>query len=331
MKGLLSKCVVFASLLLASCQKEDVPVSLPQKGEAEYALVEMGVDYTDQLFFDLETNRVVHESKVNSWDLAFDASIDGYNIFMNGGNDVLVYNTHETDFRKVTKAPTAQSSEWMFDRPCGLGDSTAIGDWRAPNGLAINEIYIVKLNETYNEKNLKKIRMVVVDGSRYVMEYADIDEEITHTITIPKDDNYNYSYFSFSAGGQIVQPDPPKTAWDIVFTRYRFIYYDLDDFKYLVSGVLTNPYSTTTAADSINKFNEINETNAMKQSYTNHRDVIGFDWKNYNFTTEHYDMVPNKNYIIKNRLGHYWKLHFLDYYNQQGIKGSPSFEFQRVF
>ncbi|MCB0696843.1 MAG: HmuY family protein, partial [Chitinophagaceae bacterium] len=324
------KYLLFASLLFASCQKDDLPVTLPQKGEVEYSLVEMGEDYTDQLFFNFETNSVVHVSQVNSWDLAFDAGVGGFHMYMNGGADVLVYNTHETDFTKVTTAPGVLSEEWLFDRPCGLGDSTGIGDWRGKTATG-SEIFIVKLNSTYITNNLKKVRIVLVDGSKYVLEYADLDENITHTITIPKDDKYNYVYFSFDKGGQAVQPDPPKDTWDIVFTRYRFIYYDLDNFKYIVSGVLTNPYNTTSAADSTDKFADITGSKVTELTYSDHRDIIGFDWKEYNFDTKSYDMHPEKNYVIKNRNGNYWKIHFLDFYNKQGVKGCPSFEFQRAY
>lgn len=331
MKGLLSLYFLSAALLFASCEKEDKPVSLPKKGEAEYGNVEMGEDYTDQVFFDLETGRVVHMSEINSWHLAFDASVEGYHMYLNGGADVLIYNTGESDFRKVTSAPAATSKEWMFDRPCGLPDSTAVGNWRTAGGLSKNEVYIVKLNPTYDPDNLKKIRLVYVSNTEYVLEYADIQETITHTISIPKDGRYNYSYFSFTDGGKVLQPDPPKDTWDIVFTRYRYVYYELDNFPYMVNGVLLNPYNTTAAKDTSVSFVDIDYTKVLNMQLSNHRDVIGFDWKEYNFDAERYEINKNKNYVIKNRKNQYYKLRFLDFYNKQGIKGSPSFEFQRVY
>ena len=331
MKALLSIYAVFAALLFASCEKKDIPVDLPPKGKAEYGVVEMGEDYKDQLFFDFETQRVVHISEINSWHLAFDASIEGFNVFMNGGADVFVYNTHETDFTKVTTAPASFSPDWMFDRPCGLGDSTAIGDWRSAGNTSKNEVYIVRLNATYNTNNMKKFRLVSVSSAGYTIEYADLKDNVGHIITMPKDDNYNYSYFTFDEGGKVIQPDPPKNTWDIVFTRYRFIYYDLENFTYIVNGVLTNPYNTTTAADSTTAFTELEGTEILKLPYSNHRDIIGFNWKSFDRDKEIYTVHPNKNYIIKNRAGFYWKLHFLDFYNKQGIKGSPSFEFQKVY
>lgn len=331
MKGLLSLYIVFAALLFASCQKEEKPVPLAERGEAEHGSVEMGEDYTDQVFFDLETGRVVHMSEINSWHLAFDASIEGYHMFLNGGADVLIYNTHETDFSKVTSAPAATSSEWMFDRPCGLPDSTAVGNWRSASNLSKNEIYIVKLNPTYDPNNLKKIRLVHVSSEEYVLEYADLDEKVTHTISIPKDEDYNYSYFTFADGGRVIQPDPPKNTWDIVFTRYRYIYYDLDNFPYMVNGVLLNPYNTTAAEDSTTPFAELEGAKILELQYSNHRDVIGFDWKEYNFDSERYEINRDKIFVIKSRKNQYYKMRFLDFYNKQGMKGSPSFEYQRAY
>lgn len=331
MKGLLSLYMLSAALLFASCEKDDKPVPLPAKGEAEYGNVEMGEDYTDQVFFDLETGRVVHMSEINSWHLAFDASTEGYHIFLNGGADVVIYKTGETNFNNVTSAPGNTSKEWLFDRPSGLPDSTAMGDWRTTGGLSNNEIYIVKLNPTYDPENLKKIRLVYVSSTEYILEYADLDEAITHTISIPKDGNYNYSYFSFAEGGKVLQPDPPKNTWDIVFTRYRYIYYDLDNFPYMVNGVLLNPYNTTAAEDTTTPFAELDNTKILSLPFSNQRDVIGFDWKEYNFDTERYEINRNKNFVIKTRKNQYYKMRFLDFYNKQGIKGSPSFEFQRVY
>lgn len=326
MRQLVSSCILPATLFVASCQKPDQPVALPEKGEVEYSVIEMGEDYKDQVFFSFATNSVVHESEINSWHLAFESSSDGFHIFMNGGADVFLYNTHETDFSKVTTAPAQTSNKWDFDRPCGIPDSTAIGDWRGKN-----EVWIVKLNPTTDPNNMMKFRMISVTQGEYVMEYGHLDATQPHTIVIPKDYNYNYSYFSFYEDGRLVYPDPPKAAWDIVFTRYRIIYYDLDNFPYIVNGVLTNPYKTTTARDTTSKFTEIEGAKLLDYNYSDHRNIIGYSWKTYNYDKERYTINQSYNYIIKTQKDEYWKMHFLDFYNKQGVKGSPSFEFQRAY
>ncbi len=330
-KGLIAVGMLVAGMLVTSCEKADIPVVLPEKGEAEYAIVEMGEEYTYQLFYDFETASVVNVSRIDSWDLAFDASPDGIHVFMNGGSDVLVYNTHEKDFHKVTKGLSRLSDEWEYDAPCLLKDSTAIGDWTDGSNLSKGEVYVIQLNPTNNANYLKKIRLVTVSSTEYVMEYGDIEDQAAQVIRIPKDERYTYAYFSFKDGGKVVQPDPPKDTWDIVFTRYRHIYRHLDNFKYIVSGVLLNPYKTSAFEDSTKGYAAIEGDWIIAETYSNHRDVIGFDWKKYDLDKGDYSVNQDKTFVIKNRRNHYWKLHFLDFYNAQGIKGSPSFEFERLY
>ena len=52
--------------------------------------------------------------------------------------------------------------------------------------------------------------------------------------------------------------------------------------------------------------------------------MIGYDWKSYNSGT--YEVDINKNYIIKTTEDLYYKIHFIDFYNDQGEKGTPKFE-----
>lgn len=311
------------SSALTSCVKDDKAVSLPQKGEAVYTSVDMGEDYEYQLFFDFQSGQVVYKSRINSWDLAFEASTDGETLFLNGGADAYAYKVGKQNISDVTTVPNISKSEWGFDASCGIADSAYIKNWSA------GDVYVLKLSPTLYPDTFKKIQLVSVDAKKYVVQYGDLRSKDVKEIVIPKDDNYNYSYFSFSNGGEVVNPEPHKDSWDIVFTRYRYIYHELDDFPYLVSGVLTNPNRTSTYEDSTIGFSKLDET-SLDQKYSDHRDVIGYDWKYYSIDKGLYSVDNNKAYIIKNRNDQYWKLHFLDFYSSTGIKGSPSFEFQRL-
>ena len=326
----LSALFVASGLLLASCEKKEQPVALPEKGKAEIAQVDMGEDYTDQIFFDLETNSIVTTSTINSWDLAFESGANGKHIFINGGNDIFVYNTHRSDINNVTLPSKLADEDWSMDSPHGLPDSTALGNCFNANGMSKNEVYIIKLNPSLFPDTFKKIMLVSVDPQKYIMTYGDLKGGEVKSITIPKDNNYNYTYFSFSEGGNVVHPEPPKNTWDFVFTRYRHIYYDLDNFPYLVSGVLLNPYNTTAFEDTLAGYQNIDINTITHAQFSPFRDIIGFDWKTYNFDKSKYSVTPNKAYIIKTRKDQYWKLRFLDFYNDKGVKGSPSFEFERL-
>lgn len=335
----LSLIAVIFSLLATSCEKPEQAVVLPPKTGSAYATVEMGEEYTEQVFFDFESGNVVYTSKVNSWDLAFETGPLGYHVFLNGGMQNMVYNTHQTDIRAVKTPPNIKSTDygpdkWFFDATSGSVDSTGFGDWRSASSSAMskNEVYIITSDAAHFPDSFKKVQVVGATDKEYIMLYGDLRSENVREIKIPKDDNYNFSYFSFKSEG-VVYPDPPKKTWDIVFTRYRYVYYDqpgMPYFPYVVSGALINPYNTTAAVDSSVAYENLKIDKILSLDFKNKRDMIGFSWKQYSIEKGLYTVNPKRLFIIKNRDGEYWKLHFLDFYNKQGVKGSPSFEYERI-
>jgi hypothetical protein len=248
---------------------------------------------------------------------------------MNGGKDIWVYNTHQSDINAVVEPPKIKNNEWLFDAPCGLPDSTGIGHW-VKSRRAASDVYVIKMNPTHFKDTFRKITLVDFSTTEYHMMYGDLRSGNVKTITIPKDDKYNFAYFSFDEGGKIVYPEPPKESWDIVFTRYRYIYRDLNNFPYIVTGALLNPYKTTAYRDSSSGFEAITITNVATAKFLKFRDVIGFDWKSYDIPTAKYTVNKKVTYVLNTRQGQFWKLRFLDFYNSNGKTGSPSFEYERL-
>src|SRR5690606_33204022 len=102
----------------------------------------------------------------------------------------------------------------------------------------------------------QKMRILAGTDSTYTIEWGPLESAGEPTVVhLTKDDDFNYIYFSFADG--TVNPEPPKTTWDVVFTRYRPMVYH-NDFQtyvpYPASGVLLNPYKTHGAADSTTPF-----------------------------------------------------------------------------
>jgi hypothetical protein len=237
---------IVAVCLLPSCEKDEKALVLPPPTGASHASVDMGwngIIYERQIFFDFDTDTVVFTSDWTSWDLAFEASPDGRHVFMNGGNGVFVYNMHTQDMQQVTELPAhITSTSWQLDASCGLPDSTGIGEWCGAGGTTKGEVYIVQAPQgTY-----QKMRILALDASGYTIEWAPLEDKGTPaTVHLAKDPAYNYVYFSFAKG--IVNPEPPKNTWDVVFTRYRPLIYDNTTKQYIpysVTGVLLNPYNT---------------------------------------------------------------------------------------
>jgi len=317
-------CVVAACGLLASCDVDEKAIPKPAPSDAVKAAVTMGSDYAWQLYYDLETGEIVSKNKKTDWDLGFETSDTGFHIVLNTGKSMFAYNTHSADFAAMNDT-TGKLSKRLWDEASGNLDSTAIGDWRTNHN-----VYFVDLgyDEAANRLGFKKVQFLNVDATSYEVKIADIDGSNMVQKTILKDAAYNMVFLSFRTS-DVVKIEPPKDKWDIVFTQYTHIFYDTEEIMpYLVTGCLTNRYNTTAAKDTVTAFAQIGFSMAESMPLSKAINVIGYDWKTYANNT--YTTNTKWNYIIKNRDGFYFKLHFLDFYNITGEKGSPSFEYQKL-
>ena len=232
----------------------------------------------------------------------------------------------------VKSASAINEANYLFDAPSGLPDSTAFGTWYTgslENGnlQSKNEVYIIKLDPT----SFIKCRIKNCTVNEYQIECAPLSADTATAISFVKEKDKNCIYVNWSNNAlRKVAMEPNKNAWDIVFTRFRHIYYDLNNFPYIVNAVLINPYQTLVAADSVTGYQQINSYNYPGIQWVPNRNIIGFDWKSYDIQSGLYKVNPNKSYLIKTNSGYYYKLHFLDFYNKNGIKGTPTFEFARL-
>jgi hypothetical protein len=64
----------------------------------------------------------------------------------------------------------------------------------------------------------------------------------------------------------------------------------------------------------------LNDANLAK--FTKKQHEIGYDWKQYDQSSDRYTMVPKRVYLVKTN-GVIFKLKFVDFYNDQGKKGYP--------
>lgn len=314
--------LISSIMILSSCVKEELPIPKHDPSNVITNTVNMGSNYKWQVYFNLKNNTVVGENLKTSWDLGFETTSDGYRIILNSSKAMYAAKTNQTDFSLVTDT-VGFSAIKDFDSPTGDIEQTAIGDWR----LIPNQVYLIDrgYNELGSHQGFRKIVFESVNDYSYTIHFSQLNGTGETTIQVPKDSNYNFTFLSFTTSSTVMV-EPPKIDWDIVFTQY------LEELStpYLVTGCLLNRYNTTAKADSITAFNSINYDFALTQLLSSNINVIGYDWKEYNFTTSSYLVFPNKNYIIQDQNGFYYKLHFIDFYNNSGIKGNPTFEFQKL-
>lgn len=307
---------------LVSCEKEELPVTAHNAGNVITASAELNADYKFQLFYDLKTNSIVGKNLKTIWDLGFETGIDGFNVILNSAKAMYAYNTNNTDFQSVTDT-TGLKLNAKPDNPTGDLALTAIGDWR------INKpVYIIDrgYDEAGKHQGYRKIQMLSQSSTNYIVKYALLNGTNENTVTISKNDDYNFTFLSFTTGQETLV-EPPKATWDLAFTQYTHVFYDPYQ-PYLVTGCLLNRYQTTANMDSTSVFSTIDFTQANSLTLAPAINTIGYNWKTFNGSN--YTTNTKINYVIKDSEGLLYKLHFIDFYSKLGIKGCPTWEYQQL-
>lgn len=327
MENNLQKIAVIVSMVLSfsSCINKENAVPLLPPGDESIAYVEMGELYPWQIYYSLKNNTEVSKNLYTDWDLGFETTNEGNHIKLNSAKFKMeAYPITSKDFSSITIADTIGVNS-KIDMPSGSLDSTAIGNWNP------GDIFILNRGTDEQGKNLGmcKIQFISVNTTKYVVRFSNMDGSGDKTMDIEKDNRFNFCFLSFNDGGKIVNIEPFKTDWDIVFTKYTHYYSDLD-IRYSTVGCLLNSYKTFAVEDTVSKtFKEINLSKVTNLKFSEFISAIGFDWKEFNLTLNKFSVDPNRFYIIRGQQDIYYKLHFIDFY-LNGVKGAPKWEYQRL-
>jgi len=334
MKRILSFLIPAAvtTLLFSSCMKKETPYPVPTAPETEGEFkvlnnqVKVGENYETQIYFSL-TNGPVSTSNYKSWDISLTTDAES-ELWMNGGKSVQIYPTGSTNYAGIVSKSGIPSNAWKVDYPTGAKGKSGLGILTGQNH--IGEVLVVDCGENI----FYKLQILEATATGYKIKAGPLEATVGSETNLVKNEDYNFVYFSFTAG--VVTPEPPKKDWDILFTRYRTLYYgynpDGSDFPYPVNGVLTNPYKTKSAGDSLKSYDFYTFSLEDAETYNIRadRDAIGYNWKSVNINTGQYTVKPRSIYLIEDQNGALWKLHFVNFYDADGKKGSPQFEYQRM-
>ena len=322
------KYILFSLLVsstLTSCFKEDEPVAPYKSPEGVVtATAEMKPDYTMQVYYDLETNQFVKSTHREDWDFSYSCQAGVSAIYLNSAKRVRVFDTQSSDWSVPVNTGT---TEWLYDESSGEPEKTAL------YGRVDGRIYLLDLGFTTTGSNIgfKKIRFVSNTEQVINIEYADIDGSDIKAISLTKDADYNFVYYSVKNGGGQVFPEPKKDEYDLLFSYYTTKVYETGSTTsflwYAVTGALLNPTGVSVAVDSTDNFTGITYQDLNTFTFSNRRDVIGYEWKRLNdINTGTYTVLTGNTYMIHDRSGNFWKLRFTSFTNDLGYKGYPKFE-----
>jgi hypothetical protein len=309
-------------------------------GDVKTESIQLMNDYRYQVYYDLNSGQVVSTNLKKEWDLGFECAPDGWHVILNTSSFMVAAGTGSDDFNA---AIDTTGFKWKFDKSDGNLDSTAIGNWLSwaePDSTIVysNEVYIIDrgYDELGNLRGLRKIVFIKLEGDSYIFKYARMDgsEEVTDTVV--KDPSVNFMCYSFENGGQQLNLEPPKYDWDLLFTQYTTLLFtdEGDPYPYIVTGVLANRTDVKVARDTLMDFQAIDRDVMSDLVFTGAQDEIGYDWKDVtgDVTSGNisYEIIEGLNYIINDQEGFYYKLRFISFYNNDGEKGYPTFEYQKL-
>jgi hypothetical protein len=290
-----------------------------------------GSNYERQVFYDLQRNMEIRSNVISAWDLCFESFDSGGLIRLNSSKNMLAGNSHDTTFlQELAKGDL----DMRFDSSDGHEDSTAIGTWFLQDGeswRSLEHVYLVDRgrDEINKKMGLQKVQFKA-NGNEILVRHANSDNSGELVSLISWSDVSGPVYFSFDSG--IVDIAPEAAEWSLLFSKYTTMLQtnEGEDYPYLVTGVLLNPSGVAAALDTIHEFDEIQLSDTIDLELTSRADVISYDWKYYNFNEGVYTIVPEFKYLIRDRDGFYYKLRFIDFYNDTGEKGYPKFEYIRL-
>lgn len=312
--------IFFTTLIVVGCEKEELPIEPHATGDVTENQVEMGSDYRNQLFYDIETNTVVSSNEKTLWDIAFESAPNGKHIILNTAKGMAVHHS-ELSYAELL---SEDDMEWQYDAHSGNIDSTAF------DTIIFNQLYLVDRGYDWAGTHLgfTKIYITDSDASTYSIAFGDISSTSPNTAVIEKRNDNLFTYFSFDTGAEIVAP--ANEEFDLIFTQYTYLFTD-PITPYIVSGIILNRYNTKAIEwQGEESFESIDYDDIAGINFTDDIEIIGYDWKWYDFDQGLYVVDPNQTFIIQTAEGYFYKFHFIDFYNESGIKGYPKFEFVQL-
>ncbi|MCX6306665.1 MAG: HmuY family protein [Bacteroidetes bacterium] len=340
MRTALPVYIFLLCLSLQSCFKKDDKVTPHPVGDLLTDTIPMTQDYRYQIYFSLDSGKIVSMNIKTLYDLGFECSGEGWHVILNTSNFMKV-----ADLGNVTlgQAYDTTGMKLRFDKSDGNPDSTAIGTWFSITGkdtVSNNHVYAVSrgLDEAGNPLGLYQVVFDSLKNRSFYFRYALLGGGPVSSGVVSKDPGINFKFFSLKTG-TVVPTEPPRQSYDLLFTQYTTLLFKgvqtpagitQTPYPYLVTGVLLNRHLVGVAVDSTNDFFTITRDQARTMNYTRALDAIGWEWKEYNFETGVYTIRPDICYVIRGVSGFYFKLRFIGFYNKDGLKGYPMIEYQRL-
>lgn len=300
-----NKILLFFVITIVSCFPKEEKVE-PSLRIYQSVSVDAGPTKNDVLFYSLDAGRIVAKASPMEWDLYID-------------NEVIRINY----FRSMSVAKTNKNWEEINDTS-GLSFSfltDQISDTLSQWELSENQIYVLNMGL---DNEYEPMGFMVFQASRtsdgVILKYRDLDGTNEWTNQISED----HFYYHLKNEQRLNLPNDKE--YDIALGKYTD-YITVDDISqdYTIYGAIVGNASAYLLDDD---FETIDANDFDVNQLSNRKDIIGWDWKRFNLEKNAYEILPKMTYMISTNSDYLCKLRFVDYLNDQGISGHPTFEYE---
>jgi hypothetical protein len=300
-----NKILLLFLITLVSCFPKEEKVE-PSPRIYQSVSINAGPFKNDVVFYSLDEGNVVAKASPMDWDLYIDQEVIRINYF----RSMSVALT--TDAWDSIKDTTGLSFSYLTDQ---LSDS--LTQWE----LSENQIYVVNmgLNNEYSPMGFMVLKFQRM-SDRIVLKYKDLEGEDEWTNEI----NEDQFYYNLRTETKVNLPNDKE--YDLALGKYTD-YITVDDVSqdYTIYGAILGNAS---AYLMNNAFENTDADDFEVSMLSSRQDIIGWNWKRFNLDKNAYEILPNMTYMISTNSNYLCKLRFVDYLNDQGISGHPTFEYE---
>lgn len=278
-------------------------IIVPALAFAQADSIYFGASYSNQVYYSF-ANGEVKSSDNTTWDLAFGTGGFDTDIRINDGFGVELYLYPNGDTAAWSNVDTAgmqnwpvrynSDSSWNITAFAQPGITHPDYGWGIYNSTTHNvegdSIYIIKLTDG-SYKKLKMDLMAVTGMMTFTYANIDGSNEIQGSFNKATYNTKKHVYYALT-NDSIMDLEPAKDSWDIVFTKYQ--QEQPQGGYYPVTGVLTN--MERTVAES--RGTHVPDAEWYGQDFGFNIGTIGSDWKSFNMGTFTYDIVDSLTYFV---------------------------------
>jgi hypothetical protein len=276
----------------------------------------MSPGYANEVYYSMANGKGMIAPR-DSWDIAFRTSLRSSSILINDGAGVTLWSYRKTDTTGWNSVDTTGLSIWTpmyndpdnwengaFSRHAGSFPDYGWGKYNeVTHDLVGDSIFIIKLRDA----SFRKIWIVRKKSVQdiYIFKYTNLDGSHEQQISLDLNSVIDRDFYGFSLETNSgVDFEPPRTDWDILFTKYMSV--QPDGTPYPVTGVLSNDGVKSKAFHHTS----LDYSQWWVNPWDSIRSSIGYEWKSFDMNTFTYKVEDSLVYFVRSLQGDVYKLIF---------------------